>query len=216
MPCSRASAVISRQHRRRQVAGEVGRLVGRRQIGGDVAAQVGEIEALVRARWSKRSRADGVGIAPVDEPAAQRRLHPAGGDVGLVGAHRRGVHAATRRRACARRPGRSARAPARAPPRRAALPYRLSSRNSVSVRLVSRKKTNTARGFMPEATRWFLKARYHHAGPVAGWKRNATISSWRRRDLAEVHRIDARAHHRVADEHPGRLAVAEVGDAAAG
>ena len=48
----------------------------------------------------------------------------------------------------------------------------------MSVRLVSRKNTNTARGFTPEATRWFLKARYHHAGPVAGWKRNATISSW--------------------------------------
>ena len=46
----------------------------------------------------------------------------------------------------------------------------------MSVRFVSRKKKNVMRGFTPLASSWFLNARYHQPGPVAGWYRKATNS----------------------------------------
>ncbi len=49
-----------------------------------------------------------------------------------------------------------------------------SIRNITSVRLVSRKNTNTARGWMPLGMTQFLSARYHQAGPLPAYNSGAT------------------------------------------
>ena len=54
---------------------EVGVVLGGAEVGGDVRAQVARAEALVEALLEAQPRRR-VGIAPVDEPAPDRRLHP--------------------------------------------------------------------------------------------------------------------------------------------